>query len=484
MPNIVVNPIVSCRFTRDSLCLLFAGIMLLGTSAGLVWADDWPTYMHDNHRSGVTAESLELDTHNQRWVYTSPTPPLIAWDGGQPWDADNFNSVIQVPMRNFDTAFFVSTVGDFIYFGSSVTDSVHCLSAATGLQQWVFTTDGPVRFPPSYYNGMLYFGSDDGYTYCIDAATGALGWKYSPSSDRRRVGNNGKLIPMWPIRTGTAVLDDKVYFAASLVPWKSSYLCSVDAATGSSTGTGLYSVSGGENPMSAILASATNIYLTQGRQSPRIYNRSTGSYLGLIGSERGEGGCFVLLTSDTGYAYSHGLAHKNKGYRTNEYVDYAATYNQAKFMIVSGPTAYVISEDFNLNMTTNDKTVISPTLKAINRTDQSTNWSVVCDDPYYYLIMAGDTLFAGGTNKVTAHNPATGAELWSRPVQGHVRGLAAANGRLYVSTDTGKIYMFGVVFPEDLNNNGIVDLPDLMMFLDTYLKCTNPNDEDCQEYIP
>ncbi|MBN2377747.1 MAG: PQQ-binding-like beta-propeller repeat protein [Sedimentisphaerales bacterium] len=481
MRNILVNPIISWRFIRDSLYFLFAGIML---SAGLVWADDWPTYMHDNHRSGVTAESLVLDTLNQQWVYTAPAPPLIAWDGGQPWDSDSFNGNTQVPMRNFDTAFFVTTVGDFIYFGSSVTDSVHCLSAATGIQQWVFTTDGPVRFPPSYYNGMLYFGSDDGYAYCIDAATGDLGWKYSPSSDRRRVGNNGKLINMWPIRTGTAVLDDKVYFAAALLPWNSSYLCSVNAATGSASGTGLYSVSGGNTPMSAILASSTKIYLAQGRQLPNFYDRSTGAYQGQVGSTGSWGGCFVLLTSDTGYAYSHGSGYKQKGYSTDAYVDYAATYDQAKFMIVSGTTAYVITEDFSINMTTKDKTVSSAAIKAINRTDQSTIWSVPGDSPYYYLILAGDTLFAGGTNKVTAHNPATGAELWSRSVQGHVRGLAAANGRLFVSTDTGKIYMFGVVFPEDFNHNGIVDLPDLMLMLDTYLDCTNPNDEDCREYIP
>ena len=108
---------------------------------------------------------------------------------------------------------------------------------------------------------------------------------------------------MWPIRTGTAVMDDKVYFAASLVPWNESYLCSVDAATGSVAGPGLYAASGGSTPMSAILTSSTRVYLAQGRSYPNVYNRANGSFHGNIGGKPGDGGCYVLLTSDTGYAY-------------------------------------------------------------------------------------------------------------------------------------------------------------------------------------
>ena len=52
--------------------------------------------------------------------------------------------------------------------------------------------------------------------YRVNARDGSFIWKYSPSGDTRLVGNNGSLIPMWPVRTGTAVLDGKVYFAANV----------------------------------------------------------------------------------------------------------------------------------------------------------------------------------------------------------------------------------------------------------------------------
>jgi outer membrane protein assembly factor BamB len=435
-------------------------------------AEDWPAYMHDNYRSGVTSEALDLAQLNQGWVYTSPAPPRLAWDNDHPWDS--YAESLQVPMRDFDTALFVTVVGDYVYFDSSVTDSVHCLKAGTGNQQWFFTTNGPVRCPPSYYDNKLYFSSDDGYVYCISAADGSLVWKYSPTGQTRLMGNNGSLIPMWPVRTGTAVLDGKVYFAASLVPWQSSYLCAIDATTGSSSGPGLYVVSGGPTPMSVILASTSKIYLAQGRRYPYVFNRSNGSLFGYIGGEAGNGGCYVLLTSDTGYAYAHGQDH-GSGYLAEEYVDYVATYPGARCMVVSGQTAYVVTQQFTVDKTKNDKTVINPQLKAINRSNGNTIWSAPCDSPYYSLIVAGTVIFAGGTNKVTAHNTANGSELWSKSVQGRARGLAAANGRLYVSTDTGKIYMFGQTdVTGDFNNDGIVNLKDLATFVSEYLQCTDP----------
>ncbi len=214
--------------------LVCFAIFLCSPTAG---AGDWPTYMYDNARMGVTTESLNVSTLRQSWVYTSPAPPRTAFSGPAPWDPlhgstpEYGTGIYPVPpARDFDTAFFVTVVGDSVYFGSSVTDSVDCLNIYNGVEKWSYTTDGPVRFPPSYYNGKLYFGSDDGYVHCINASDGSFVWKYSPAvadgKAIRRIGNDTKAVPLWPIRTGTAIYGDKVYFAASLVPWEYPYLCS------------------------------------------------------------------------------------------------------------------------------------------------------------------------------------------------------------------------------------------------------------------
>ena len=415
--------------------------LLVSFSTNIAIAEDWPTYMHDNARSGASSESLVLDKLVQGWVYKSPVPPMRAWSDGMQWDA--FAASDSVPMRDFDTAFFVTVVGQSVYFGSSVTNSLHCLNINNGSQRWFYRTYGAVRFPPSYYNGKLYFGSDDGYAYCINASDGSFVWKYSPGGSQRTIMNNGNLITQWPVRTGTAVLDGKVYFAASLVPWESTYLCSVSAATGSDSGANLYKTSGGIAPNGAILASSTKIYLPQGRYYPHVFNRNSGRSLGTVD---GTAGVFALLTSDgtqTGLVAGPGR-HDAAGSQLTGHSDRIASYQNGKCLVVADDTSYMITETSAVETTKGYKYNYVTKLQALDRTDGgSIKWQKDCDTRRFTVIYAGGTLFTGGVNKVQALNTADGSPLWSASVNGRVRGLTAANGYLFASTDTGRIYAFG-----------------------------------------
>ena len=88
----------------------------------------------------------------------------------------------------------------------------------------------------------------------------------------------------------------------------------------------------------------------------------------------------------------------------------------------------------------------------------STQWSKTnLDYEPYVLIKAGDILFVGGTKKVVAYDCSdNGNEVWSKIVTGRVRGLAAANGHLFASTDTGHMYAFGSP-RSDLKGDGKID---------------------------
>ncbi|UCD53403.1 MAG: PQQ-binding-like beta-propeller repeat protein, partial [Phycisphaerales bacterium] len=68
-------------------------------------------------------------------------------------------------------------------------------------------------------------------------------------------------------------------------------------------------------------------------------------------------------------------------------------------------------------------------------------WRVPSDCPFE-LILAGDTLIAGGEDKVAAYEAATGREVWTASVEGRAYGLAVSQGRLLVSTDLGRIVCF------------------------------------------
>ena len=479
-------------------CITVAFILFVFITAA-THAEDWPTYMHDNSRSGTTSEELDLTKLRQAWVYTSPAPPRTAFSGPAPWDP--YRPISPLPAsRDFDSALFVTIINDSVYFGSSVTDSLHCMNIYNGRQKWFYRTNGAVRFPPCYYNGKLYFGSDDGCLYCVNAADGSLVWKYSPSGNTRLLCNNGNLIPQWPIRTGTAVYGDKVYFAASLVPWKYPYLCSLDAETGSDSGSGLYKIQQTVfgippdssysylTPRGSIIVSSSKIYLSQGRICPFVFSRSNGSFIDTLDKAIGWSdwmryhnnvGTYALLTDDSSYVHGRGQWHTAGDLLFEDKVVFDSS---GTALVVSGSYAYIIERTFDTDPQAGSLLDIHGKVKCILRSNGSIQWSRsnLTYDPYV-LIKAGENLFVGGTKKVVAYNSSNGNEVWSKTVTGKVRGLAAANGFLFVSTDTGHIYAFGGI-PGDFSGDGAVNLFDFELFIRTFSDCTNPNDDTCNQY--
>ena len=84
-------------------------------------------------------------------------------------------------------------MGKRVFVPSTVNDSVSAYDSETGELQWRFFADGPVRFAPAGHGGRVYFVSDDGHLYCVDAESrearlegqrwsgGAQGHRQSPA---------------------------------------------------------------------------------------------------------------------------------------------------------------------------------------------------------------------------------------------------------------------------------------------------------------
>ncbi len=386
-------------------------------------ADDWPTYQHDLRRSAVSSETLEMQDLRELWTYESAAAPQTAWAGPAKWDAYAHINGLR-SMRNYDPVFHVTSVGNSLYFGSSVDDSVYCLNAADGSERWTTCTDGPVRIAPTVANGKVYVGSDDGHAYCLDATNGSLVWKVKPSGDEQLVPSNGKFISLWPCRTGVSVDSGIAYFACALLPWKESFFCAVDAETGSIQGPGLYCKTLQNVTMEgALAASGSKVYVPQGRRAPLVFDRLTGENLGAL---EGGGGVFVLLTPDR--QIFHGPGNK-RGWITAsnaETKDKIASFDQGNSLVIAGETSFVLRDE---------------SLTAIDRKERATRWSIACAYPHA-LMVAGDTLIAGGDYEIAAFRTSDGKRIWTQRVDGRAYGLAVANGTLYVSTHTGTIHAF------------------------------------------
>ncbi|MCA9212327.1 MAG: PQQ-binding-like beta-propeller repeat protein, partial [Planctomycetales bacterium] len=398
---------------------------------------DWPVHQQNNQRNAKTDEHIDATRLRASWIWKSPHAPRPAWGGPAKWDAYAGIRDLQ-SMRNYDPVFHVVASIDRVYFGSSADHQVRCLNAIDGSVTWSFTADGPVRIAPAIYDGKVYFGSDDGFAYCLRSSDGWPVWRVAAKPCDRLILNNGNFISQWPIRTGVVVENEIAYFGASLLPWQESYLCAIDANTGEHSGDGQYIHRIDQATLEGPLAIAPGKFVVapQGRVPPRLFSIDSGKSAVTLG---GGGGSFVVVTPEsvlhgpgnkTGWMTASKLAPEYNGDNGKENGD------EEKIASFSGATGIIIAGDVAFVQTKHD-------LSAKNFTSRKDIWTTETDCSLA-TILAGNTLFAGGTDQVNAYDAKTGKLIWKQAVHGRAFGLAVSNGRLFVSTDEGVVHCFAV----------------------------------------
>ena len=306
--------------------------------------DSWPTYMHDNRRSGVVSTTLKKSMR-ELWSVRTSVPPRTAWTNPAPWDTYARKQGL-TPMRLFDTAFFVTAVGERVWYGSSVDHAVHCLDAGSGEEKWVAFTNGPVRLPPTYAAGNLYFGSDDGFAYCVDASTGDERWRVRGASEDkvRMLVKDGIVASQWPVMTGVLIDGDRAWFASSLLPWEASFLCAVDADTGSLEGEGRFRREmKGMTLQGAMLSSAAIVYAPLGRLAPARFDKHEGRPLGTVGSQK-QGGVYALLTPESHLIHGRGVFKGGVSESSPTAKDVLVTYEGGRSIIVTDERSYLLKQ--------------------------------------------------------------------------------------------------------------------------------------------
>ncbi|MFT7159499.1 MAG: outer membrane protein assembly factor BamB [Bacteroidia bacterium] len=392
----------------------------------VVTENDWPQYQRDNYRSAASNVNIEVKKLSQAWQYNSVQEPVPAWFGPAKWDA--YAKVIALPsMRNYDPVFHPIVVGNDVYFGSTADDGLHALNVKSGEEKWVFPADAPIRIAPAYNDGKLYFGSDDGYAYCISAKDGKLIWRFSPSEGEQNLLHNDRMISRWPVRTGVIIEEGTAYFAASMLPWQVSYVCALDAESGKPSGDGRYVKEFNDLTMEGpIVSSGEKIIIPQGRISPLIFNRKSGEKEGTL---PGTGGCFVLVTPEKNIIHNPN-SKKNFMVETST-IEMAEqptvmSYEHGKGIVISGDTAYIMA-DYSIS--------------AFHRKNKKTLW---VNKKYGALSMVkgGNALYIGGVDTVYAVNPRSGETMWKQKVAGMTYGLAVADSAVFASTNEGNMYCF------------------------------------------
>ncbi len=239
---------------------------------------DWPMWRYDASRSAATPLELPEELHLQ-WVRELPEPER-AW-GYQADDKGNLD---------FDVSYSPVVMGDLIFVPSNATDSVTAYRIEDGRERWRFYADGPVRFAPVAWNHRVYFVSDDGHLYCVDAETGAFHWRFRGGPSDHRLLGNERIIDVWPARGGPVIENGTIYFAAGVWPMHGVFIYALDAESGKvewvndTTGSDVvpgYKLGGSGDigaiaPQGYLAASGNRLVVSGGRSLPIFLNRRTG----------------------------------------------------------------------------------------------------------------------------------------------------------------------------------------------------------------
>ena len=482
-----------------SVCALaIVCVLLFQHAAG---ASDWPTYRADAARSGYTADDLPADLQ-LRWTYRARHAPKPAWPSS---GRMHFDLAFQ-PIIVGDSVLFGSSAEDKVVALNADTGEVRwtflsagpirfapaawrdrvfvagddgwlcALAIADGSLLWkhrggpnerMYLGNGrmisrwPARGGPVVFGDVVYYAagiwpSDGIYLHALDAQTGSVVWTNDET---------GRM--QMPQPHGGAN-------AASGVP-----------------------------PQGYLLATKERLFVPTGRSVPAAFGRDDGRfeyYLlqenGSIGGSRAmvadrflvNAGCFLeresgklaaragrgvlgassdglfRLTGATlfGYRWADLKAPDRKGnpvrYRGLEEVgkvklgedievpqQLAATLKKLPGLKKMYGTAVRFKQtDDAIPKETGLERIVSQSRPDVESFGlDAGRFMATTYEKSNELIVAGDEVVCGTRGEVTVVDPGAGKVRWRRAVDGTALGLAAADGRLVVSTTEGAIYCFG-----------------------------------------
>ncbi len=389
--------------TKQVCSYIVAGVMTLTAGVNTLFANDWPMWRCDDHRSGITSEQLPDPLYLQ-WTRQLPSP-AAAWDNQKEEYNYGGPGLRQPQMVSYDVGYQPVVAGNYMYFGSPNNDCMTQVDITTGQIVHKFYAAGPIRFAPIVKNGKVFFGADDGYIYCLDATNLTLITKISCSASPRKVMGNDRLVSIWPVRGGAVMSSSGadsnwIYFACGLYAFEGSGVFCYNAVTGDrkwiNDGSSIYytinphSTADGLNGIAPqgylCLADSNKLLVPNGRAVPACFDRLSGKMLYNKLGQTGGGGYFVSSKGNYFYNFSTSC-NLSTGASSGST---PAQYNGRNLQITAGTTVYASSSTF----------------------DTFPSYTVT-----------------GGSFSVTYNSMPT--------------ALVAANGRLFVTTKDGTIYCYG-----------------------------------------
>ena len=419
----------------------FLALLTLGFSiCHLVIAADWPQWRYDAGRGAVTPHALPEQLHLQ-WTRQLPSASP-AWPATQ--------SKLQ-----FDIAPEPVVAGGRLFVPHSTNDSVTAYDTGTGEELWRFYAGAPVRFAPATGKGKVWFVSDDGHLYCLNAASGKLLWKFNGGPAERWVLGHGRMISTWPARGGPVYRDGKVWFTASIWPFMGIFIHCLDAETGrvlwTNSGIGMnYTVQPHGAPSFATIApqghltlAGNQLIVPGGRSTPAVFQADTGKL--------------------SHFKYDKKRGHYRVYAGANYYFVDGGRYQVADGKSLGESKTRIIGSDYTISQQGDKlaaqrlvgqlqtRTVKDRKGKQVKETKFTVDalWTAEINKSAGELFLqAGDRLYSGAEDEVssfelTSLKAGKSAPEWSAKIKGKPWTMLAADERLFVVTRDSHLFCFG-----------------------------------------
>ncbi len=391
---------------------------------------DWPMWRYDAGRTSASPNSV-------------PPKLNLIWQVEYGQRQQAWDDPLNLDLMTYDRTFEPIVLDGRMFIGFNDRDKLLALDAQTGKELWSFYTEGPVRLAPVGHQGRVYFVSDDGFLYCVNAADGALVWKFSGAPNSQHVIGNRRLTSAWPARGGPVIRDGKVYFAASIWPFMGTFIYALNAESGKiewlNDSTGAQYIKqphsapsfAGVAPQGAMVATEKMLVVSGGRSVPAVLDRATGEqrYFEINAGGKGTGGSFIAANDKFFFVHT-----RDKGTRAFDLATGIKTAFMPNEPVIVGDIVYSAELD-------KDK----PVIRAYGA-DEKVIWQVEADGSGD-LILAGDKLIAASKTAITVLSlPSDGkpAEVvQSVPVEVQIERLLVAENKLFAVSLSGRILAFG-----------------------------------------
>jgi len=406
-------------------------------------SNDWPTYRHDAARSGCAGS-------------------VVASKLARAWSTDA-GGRLSSPV----------VAGGSVFLASTDTHTVWAADAGDGKRLWSFTAGGRIDTPPTVHGELALFGAADGWVYCLQAADGRLVWRLRAAPDETRMVNDDQLESPWPVHGNVLVQDGVAYFAAGRSSFLDGgmYVYAVKPETGEvlretrvnsldpETGDMVEARLPYDMPPDALgalpdvlVGDGGNVYMRHLK-----FNTSDLAYGSASETTKAKRGAYPAVGSHL--MAVAGLLDDDWFNQTYWTVDGKA---HSKLLVFDADAAYGV-KPFP-GSARHSRAIFTPgskgyTLFASERPGHKARWSSQVPLRVQAMVIAGETLFVAGTPDVVdpddpwsaidgkkggvlwAVSTADGKKLAEYPLDAPpiFDGMAAANGRLYISTTDGNV---------------------------------------------